>query len=239
MALLESIVGAGIGLLGQELLADDSKQAAVEDALEASRPITTVGPTGEARFDGDKMRLRLTPQLQAQATRLNIPIHSLLGTLSETDFEGREMAELDRLREIRRPEIARSRDALQARLLARGRSGLGVGGGRSGRLFNPQSAALEEAILAADLGDIGAARDFAREDERFALQQLTGLSQLQRGILKEPESLAALARGFAPPAAISALQAVPGMERGQRRESFFGALGQRIGQSDRLTGLFT
>ena len=233
MALLSSLIGGGVGLLGQRFASDDREDAA-QAALEASRPIDTLGTTGKAVWDtGDqKFKIKLSPALMRQAEALGITVDQLTGALNQTDFEGREAAELERLREIRRPSIDRARADLQDRLLRRGRLGAGVGGGRTGRLFNPESAALEEAIFAADLGDIGASRDFARGDERHLLQQLVGASNLQRGILTQPESLAALSRGFTPPAATQALQAVPGFASADTTQGFFSSLGAELGNTD-------
>ena len=231
MSIFGSLLGGAVGLLGQKLGNDDREEAA-EKAFQRSRPISVSGPGGASTFEDDSLNLSLNPQLERFQQGLGGAAESALGNLRGMDFQGREAAELNRLRTLRRPEIDKARAALQSRLVARGRTGLGIGGGLSGNLFNPESAALEEAILRADLGDIGAARGFSQQEQNFLLGQVGGLSGIQQDVLGGPEALGALSVGGAPSAAVSTLQAQPGFTAANQRNDFFASLGQGIAGTD-------
>lgn len=230
MSLFGGLIGGGLGLIG-ELIGGGEREEGVEAALEASRPISVTGPTGRAMFDeaNRQFNLSLHPELRERLDELRAVSGGVLTDLGATDFAGREAAELDRLRTLRQPQIDQARSQLQSRLLARGRLGVGVGGGLGGRLFQPETAALEEAILRSDLGDIGAAREFARGDERFLLQQLQGLMGLESDIRSSPERLAGIGIQARPPAAVASMQALPGLQRGDFISGLFGGLGNVIG----------
>lgn len=233
MSIFGSLLGAGIGLIGQKMGNDDREEAA-QRAQESARPISVSGPGGSSIFDqeNEQLNLSLNPQLQRFQQGLGGAAESTLGSLRGLDFQGREQAELQRLRTLRRPEIDQARSALQSRLVARGRTGLGIGGGLGGRMFNPESAALEEAILRTDLGDIGAARGFSQQEQNFLLSQLGGLSGIQQGVLGGPEALGALSVGGRPGAGVSALQAQPGFTSAQQKNDIFAGFGRGVANTN-------
>lgn len=231
MSIFGSLLGGAIGLFGQSR-ADDAREEAADKAFQRSQPISVTGPGGASTFEDGQLNLSLNPQLQRFQQGLGGAAEGALGSLRGMDFQGRETAELDRLRTLRRPQIDQARAALQSRLVNRGRTGLGIGGGLQSGLFNPESAALEEAILRTDLGDIGAARGFSQQEQNFLLGQAGGLSSIQQDVLRGPESLGALSVGGRPSGAVSALQAQPGFARANNTENFFAGLGQGIANTD-------
>ncbi len=181
MALFGSLLGAGVSLAGS-LLGGRQRSRGAQAALAAGRATNTAGPFGNLVVGPNQLELQLIPGLQSAFGGAEMLGMRELRNLLDTNFEAREDEELERLRALRQPGIAQARSALQSRLAASGRLGLARGGGRTGQLFSPQTAALEEAILAADLGDIGAARNLARSDEAFRLGQARGAFGLQREI---------------------------------------------------------
>lgn len=223
-----TLVSAGAGLLGNAIAGKQERRGAGA-ALEASRPYSVTSPFGSALFGDGTLDLSLEPELANAFRRANLQGRRALSLLNNTNFQQREENELERLRRLRAPQIDEARSRLQSQLLSRGRLGLGRGGGLTGGLFNPETAALEEAIARAQLGDIAAARDFARADERHLLAQAQGLFGVSSQIGSRPLRAAHLGILASTPAAIAAMQGTPYANQAAGTRGFFGGLAQGIG----------
>jgi len=228
MALLGSLLGAGVSLLGSKL-GNKQQQSGVNQALQAGGPFNVSGPFGRAKFKDGKLSVGLSGNTRSGFNQAGALGAGALGQLGSTDFLGREQDEFDRLQQLRQPGIDRARSGLQSQQFNRGRLGLGVGGGLSGRLFNPETAAQEEAIMRTQLGDIGAARQSSQQDQNFLLGQAGGLFGLQGQLGQQGLQQAQLGIGARNPAALAGLAAQPGFSRARTTEGFFGSLGNSIG----------
>ena len=238
MGLFDTIAGglvSGIfGSLGSKSASRQESQA-VQTAQQAANPLSVFSPTGYSVFDADNQRIMtgLNQQLGTGLTRSSTLANRALGNYFWDDFGGKSTAnvqrEVGRLGQLRAPSIANARASLQSQLLNRGRLGLGVGGGLSGRAFNPEVAGQEEAILRAQLGDIGYAQDRARQRKQDLLWEATGLFNLSSGISGVAGRDAALGIAARVPGSIAALQAQPGFNQGASTRNFFSGLGTTLG----------
>ncbi len=146
------LIGAGVSkLLGGS--AARSQNAGAQAALAAAQPIRIGGPMGT--FDPSSGNTILSAQFLDALDSLKYERQRTFGRLEDPNFV---QSEVQRLREMARPQEDQTRSALRDRLFAQGRLGAGRGGGRTGRLFNPETAALEEALANVDLQRVGAAR---------------------------------------------------------------------------------
>jgi len=236
MSIFSSLLSGGLGLLGNKL-AGDRLQSGANAAMAAVAPQEVRSPLGTLDTNKGKLDVRLPGQLQGIFSQANELGSRSLSDLGSMDFKGREAAELERLQTLRRPEIDRARSRLQSQLLNRGRIGLGVGGGLGKGLFQPESAALEEAILRSQLGDIGAARQFSQQEQSFLGNQAKGLFGIGQGIAGGALDAARLGLAGRAPAGIAGLQAGVGAARGNSLGSFFSALGTGFSGGG-LSGLF-
>ena len=230
MGLFSSIAGAGLNLLGSKL-SQRSQERGAQAALSAGAPFSVKSRLGSTVFNAGTGRLdiRPNPNFNRGIQRAGqIGLRSL-NDLQSLDFEGREMAELERLQTLRAPLFADARAGLQSRLFNQGRLGAARGGGLTDRLFNPETAGLEEAIARTQLGDIGAARQMSQDEQRFLLGQATGAFQLP-GIIQAPLfDQARIGIAARTPQALAAMQAQPHLSQARTTEGFFGALGQGLG----------
>jgi len=231
MPLLGSLIGAGVSLLGSRL-GNRQQQQGVNAALAAGGPFDVRGPFGRADFDGSDLNVQLGGKFSQGLNRSAALGNRALGSLGALDFRAREQAELDRLQRLRQPQIDLARAQQQSSLFNRGRLGLARGGGLSGQLFNPETAGLEEAILRAQLGDIGSARQFSQQEQGFLLDQAGGLFGLAGDIGNRGLQQAQLGIAARNPAGLAGLAAGPGFARARTTEGFFGALGNTIGGLD-------
>ena len=178
------VIGAAIsgaaGLLG----ASKNSKAARDVAnaqLEASQPRNVISPLGESRFSaGDnQLQLALSPLLGARQGQLSDIATPLFGLLQDPNFVS---SEVERLRGIARPNEDQLRASLRSQIYNRGRLGLGIGGGVTGNMYNPEMAALEEGLARADLGRV----DSARNEQQRLLGNLFGLLGQEQEVLKLP-----------------------------------------------------
>ena len=183
-------------------------------------------------FDQNSRLLNISPSATQSQAAQNAQMFGLntLSDLNSLNFQGREAAELARLQQLRAPEFGAARNQLRSQQLARGREGLGVGGGLQSRLFNPQSAALEEAIARAQLGDISAARQMSQQEQAFLMNQAQQGFGLSNQILAPALQVAQLSlggrSGTSPSAALAA--GVPASNAANSTRGFFSGLGQSI-----------
>jgi len=236
MAILSSLISGGLGLLGNKI-AGNQLQGGANAALNAVQPREVRSPLGNLDTNDGKLNVSLPGQLGGIFSQANTLGARSLSDLGSMDFRGREASELERLQTLRRPEIDRARSQLQSQLLNRGRIGLGVGGGVSKGLFQPESAALEEAIMRTQLGDIGAARQFSQQEQGFLQNQAQGLFGIGRGIAGGALGAASLGLAGRNPQGIAALQSRPGAAQGSSLGGFFSGLGSSLGNQD-FSGVF-
>ena len=206
MAIFGQLLGAGISLLGNKLGGSSDRRA-----------------SQAALAEMESSRRYIPPELESGLFRAAKVARGALDTAVEFNKGGIEAMtnrELERLQAMRQPMIDRSRAQLQSRLLARGRLGVGVGGGRTGGLFNPETAALEEAILGAQLGDIGAARTMATNEANRLLNSSMGLFRTAYPLIDPGRQVAP---GFA---------AMPFANQASSTRGFFGGLAQGLGGMD-------
>jgi hypothetical protein len=225
-----SAVAGGIGQMGNSRARGYDQQAA-QAQLQAMRPFGTSGLFGSSEFDEEENNLAFNlsdPRRSATDAAIRAGTQNL-SALNSMNFGEREQAELGRLRSLREPQIRRAREALMARQLSRGRLGLGVGGGRTGGLFNPQTAALEEAVLSADLGDIGAARQFSQQEQGFLQNQASGLFNTANQIGQPLLSQAALGIQARGGAAAGQAAGQPFQNQAANTRGFFSSLGTTLG----------
>lgn len=185
MSLFSAIAGPLIGTAANKFLSGGQDRAA-RDAIRQSAARNIAGPIGG--FDAGSGRVILSAQFQDLLDDLKVNRQRTASTLNDPNFI---QAEIDRLRDIALPQENRTRDRLRAQQFAQGRLGLGVGGGRTGQLFNPQSAALEEALANADLARVGAARG---EQQRL-FGNLVTLGQAEQELSNNAMNLARIGVG--------------------------------------------
>jgi len=152
--------------------------AAQMQALRNADPLQYQGPGGMAQvFDPESRTLaqgfNAGSYLHNQKVALGNLFNTAAAGASDPNFVG---SEVDRLREIARPQEDRTRAALQSRLFSQGRLGAGIGGGRTGQFYNPETAALEEAFANVDLNRVAAARG---EQQRLFGNSLGASEMLQ------------------------------------------------------------
>lgn len=245
MGLFSSIAGAVAGpliggILGRE--GDDRAARNVDQSsqaiLAAGGPFNVSGPGGQAGFQDGTLTTSFggSPGFANVFNQANMVAQQNLGALSGgADFFGREQAEFERLQRLRQPSIQAARAGLQERLFNRGRSGFGRGGGLSGNLFNPESAALEEAILRAQTGDIREARNLSQQDQEFLLNQGRVAQGISQGVASFPLQQAQLGINARNPFAGAAGQG--DLVRARSNQGFFNSLGNTVGGLD-FGGLF-
>jgi len=243
MGLFSSIAGAVAGPLIGGLLGREGDDRAERDVrrssqavLQAAQPFNVSGPGGQANFQDGRLTTGLDGGFQSTFGFSNLIGRQALGDLSRLPFEQREQHEFDRLQRLRQPSIAAARAGLQERLFNRGRTGFGRGGGLTGSIFNPESAALEEAIMRSQLSDVGAARDLSQGQQSFLLGQAEraqGLSQRTAGFPLAQAQVGLNARNpFAGVAGQGDLVSA------RSNQGFFNSLGNQLGSLD-LGGVFT
>ena len=228
MALFDDLLGAGLGFLGTRL-ASNQEQGAVNRALQLANPVSVAGPTGLASFSDGLLTLGLTPQLQQAFNQAGASGLSALNTLGGANFATREANELARLQALRQPQIDAARASLQSQLANRGRLGVGAGGGITPGLFNPESAALEEAIARTQLSDIAAARDFSQQEQSFLANQARDLIGIGNQIQQPLQQNALLGIQSRLPSALAGLAAQPGFNEANTTRGFFSGLGNTLG----------
>lgn len=224
-SILGGLASGAIGLLGSrrgQSGADDRAQA----MLAASRPVDVLGPFGMVDINeaGD-FTISPSDRLGSLAAHLQGLSDPVFGLLSDPNFVG---SEVNRLRSMAQPREDALRSQLRSQLFNQGRLGAGVGGGISGRMFNPELAALEEGLARADLARVGAARG---EQQRL-LGNLFGLLGAETDIRGLPLQQAQLSSaGRASSAGLTGLSAAAA-RAGNANDAFFGSLAQTIGELD-------
>lgn len=145
--------------------------------------------------------------------------------------------ELGLLRELTGPRDDKVRAQLRSDLFNRGRLGLATGGGRTGKAFQPEIAALEEALAGRDLemarGAIGSSRaeDTRRLNAWLQLQNqlsntsLLGLEPIRLGIGAAGGNVAV------PPISTAPLQQAANYAT-NANDAFWGSLGQAVSGLD-------
>lgn len=224
------LIGGAFGLLGDKK-AEREVRSGSQAALQAQAPISFSGVGGQALFSGDTLGTSFagTPSFGTTFNQASQLSQNALGSLLGTSFLGREQDEFNRLQRLRQPSIDAARAGLQERLINRGRSGFARGGGLSGQLFNPESAALEEAILRAQLQDIGAARQFSLGEQEFLLNQGRLAQNMAQSVAGFPLQAAQIANTGRINPGIAALQAAPNQVAARSTSGFFNSLGNTIG----------
>ena len=231
------LIGGAVSLLGQRKANRDFERG-VDQAVQGAAPFSGVLPGGNTvGFQNGNFNIGLGNETSDAFFRSQLGAANRLNTLFGTSFLDRENQELARLQQLRQPSIDAARASLQERLVNRGRGGFARGGGLSGRLFNPETAGLEEAILRAQLGDIGAARQFSQQEQDFLLGQARGAAQLGNTLLAGPLEGARLGIAAANPGVATAgLRTQPALAQARTTQGFFGSLGNTIGGA--VGGLF-
>jgi len=222
MAFLGSLLGAGVGLLGNLFGQDEADDRGEQLLAQSQGPSSVVSPFGTFLRDGDSVNLSATPTQLTDLNRIRQGREGLFNTFNDPDFV---QSEVDRLRGISRPREDALRASLRSQVFNRGRLGLGVGGGLTGNLFNPELAALEEGLARADMARISQ----ARQEQNRQLGLLGGLFGLENDIFSQVSRNSGIAAGLRPSAA-----GLSGMAAADRRsmdanDAFFATLGNAVG----------
>lgn len=228
-------VGSGVaGLIGNDK-AYGQEQAAAQAARTAANPVSVFGPGGNAVFrpGSNSYKLSVPDRFQKASDAGILGGRRALDQYEAFNPAGYDVnAEVRRLRKLRAPDIAQARSQLQSQLLSRGRLGVGVGGGRTGGLFQPETKALEEAILNSQLSDISSAQDRAMQREALDYDREGQLLANAQGLFNIGGALQGGGQGAAQlgvqarlPTGIAALQATPGNNQASSTRGFFSGLG--------------
>jgi hypothetical protein len=221
MAVIAPLVSAGIGLLGNRLTQDDQDDRA-QQLLQASQgPTSVTSPFGTFRREGDAITLGLTGGQQGDLNSIQGSRANLFGTFQDPEFI---QSEVDRLRGIARPREDALRASLRSQLFNRGRLGLGVGGGTTGVMFNPELAALEEGLARADASRV----DQARQEQTRQLGMIGGLFGLENNLNSQVARTAGIASAFRPSNAGLSGIASANQRAGDFNDAFFSTLGNAV-----------
>lgn len=226
--IFSAIAGPLIGSATQSIfgrLAGGQRDRGADAAMAAGGARNIAGPIGG--FDAGSGRVILSAQFQNLMDQLKVERQQTFGLLNRPNFIEDEVG---RLRELAAPFEAAREASTRSRLFNSGRLARARGGGRTGALFNPETAALEEALLQADLERVGAARN----EEQRLLGNALALSQGELNVNDAAMNLARIGTGSALSPALAALAAGGA---NTRASSLLGSgLGLSRGLSEALSG---
>lgn len=230
MGLFSSLLGAGVGILGNVLGGREEERGA-RAAQQASIPPNVVSPLGSTVFSGGVLNAALSPQLQQAFTTATQVGQGALSQLQNQNVGQLEAQRFQQLQSLAFPRESLLRAQARTRLFNRGRLGLGIGGGRTGLAFNPETAALEEALANARLARRESAGAFARAEQSRLLGQATGSLGLAQGLGSGLLGQAGLGVQARTPAGIAGLAARPGFGNASFLSNLFGGFQTQIPQN--------
>lgn len=222
-AALPGLISAGVSLFGGSRGQDIADRRANELLAASQGPSRIDSPFGTFnRNDSGDISLGLTGNQQQDISNIRNLRGGLFEQLNDPEFVQNEV---DRLRGISRPREDAVRASLRSQLFNRGRLGVGVGGGTTGMMFNPELAALEEGLARADLERVGLAQD--RQSQIFG--QFGSTFGLESGIFNDARSVAGIASALRPSNAGLSGVASAGQRAVDSNDAFFASLAQGIG----------
>lgn len=225
-AALPFLAQAGVGLLGNALTQDDADERGQQLLQQSQGPSNITSPFGSfSRNDAGDVSFGVTAGQQNDLNNIRGTRAGLFGQVNDPNFIQNEV---DRLRGIARPREDAVRASLRSQLFNRGRLGVGVGGGTTGMMFNPELAALEEGLARADSGRV----DQAFDTRSQLLGDISGLFNNEFGLNSQVRSLAGVASALRPSNAGLAGVTAANKRSVDANDSFFASLAQGVGGLD-------